>query len=92
MLEELHAGHDVELAGPALRVFLGGDALVADLRLALQRMQLSDAQRERVSVLGRIFFQQNQDRLAALSSDLAADPAREINFLDRLENSDQNRQ
>ena len=43
MLEELHAGHDVELAGMARGIVLGGDVLVVDRRLALQRVQLGDA-------------------------------------------------
>jgi peptidoglycan/xylan/chitin deacetylase (PgdA/CDA1 family)/tetratricopeptide (TPR) repeat protein len=67
------------------------DAIVATYRqiivLTADDAALNDAQREHVSILGRIFFQQNQDRLAALSSTLAADPKRQLSFLDRLENS-----
>src|SRR5215469_6207413 len=67
------------------------DAIVATYRqiivLTADDGALDDARRERVSVLGRIFFQQNQDRLAALSSSLAADPKKQTSFLDRLENN-----
>src|SRR6516162_4486512 len=67
------------------------DAIVATYRqiivLTADDAALDDAQREHVSILGRIFFQQNQDRLAALSSALAADPKLQLSFLNRLENS-----
>src|SRR5215472_5787465 len=67
------------------------DAIVATYRqiivLTADDAALDDAQRERVSVLGRIFFQQNQDRLAALGSKLTADTKGQTSFLDRLENN-----
>jgi peptidoglycan/xylan/chitin deacetylase (PgdA/CDA1 family)/uncharacterized caspase-like protein len=67
------------------------DVIVAAYRqiivLTADDASLDDAQRERASILGRIFFQQNQDRLASLGSELAADPARQSKFLDRLESN-----
>src|SRR5438132_329178 len=44
-LEQVHAGDDVERAGMALGVVFGGGALVSHLCLALQQVQLGDAQR-----------------------------------------------
>lgn len=46
---------------------------------------LNDATRERIFVLGRMLFQQNEEQLDALSSSLLADPGALTAFLDRLE-------
>src|ERR1051325_6327249 len=45
VLEEFHAGDDVEGTGMTLGVVLGADALVGDRGVALQQVQLRDAQR-----------------------------------------------
>jgi peptidoglycan/xylan/chitin deacetylase (PgdA/CDA1 family)/tetratricopeptide (TPR) repeat protein len=89
----------LSLAGPAVAQASGSapdvgreaDAIVSTYRqiivLTADDAGLDDAQRQRVSFLGRILFQQNQDRLAELSSTLVADPKRQQTFLDRLEHS-----
>lgn len=46
---------------------------------------LDDVTREHVSIIGRMLFQQNEDRLSALHSSLSADHAGLSAFLDRLE-------
>ena len=45
--------------------------------------------RERVSIIGRMLFQQNEERLAALEGSLKADAGTLRSFLDRLEKNDQ---
>jgi len=46
---------------------------------------LDDAQREHISLLGRVLFQQNEERLATLGSALRSDSTRAAAFLGRLE-------
>jgi peptidoglycan/xylan/chitin deacetylase (PgdA/CDA1 family)/tetratricopeptide (TPR) repeat protein len=89
----------LSLAGPAVAqssasapdVAHQADAIVATYRqiivLTADDTALDDVHREHVSILGRILFQQNQDRLMALSAALAVDPKRQSIFLDRLEKS-----
>jgi peptidoglycan/xylan/chitin deacetylase (PgdA/CDA1 family)/uncharacterized caspase-like protein len=48
---------------------------------------LDDAERERISLLGRVLFQQNEERLSALASALGTDSTRVPVFLNRLESN-----
>lgn len=65
------------------------DEIVGNFRkiivLTTDDAALDDARRERVFTLGRMLFQDNQEKLDALSASLLADPGALTTFLDRLE-------
>lgn len=65
------------------------DDIVSNFRkiivLTADDAALDDVTRERVSILGRMLFQHNEEQLDALSSSLSADASALKAFLDRLE-------
>jgi peptidoglycan/xylan/chitin deacetylase (PgdA/CDA1 family)/tetratricopeptide (TPR) repeat protein len=67
------------------------DEIVAGYRkiivLTSDDAALDDITRDRVTTLGRILFQQNEERLEALSAGLSSDTGALTAFLDRLEKS-----
>ncbi|HTD23915.1 MAG TPA: polysaccharide deacetylase family protein [Terriglobales bacterium] len=67
------------------------DDIVAGFRkiiiLTSDSSSLDDITRERVSMLGKMLFQQNEERLSALSVTLSSDPTKLGVFLDRLESN-----
>lgn len=73
------------------RIDLGqqADEIVANYRkiiiLTDDYSSLDAATQNRVAVVGRMLFQQNEERLTALSPSLSADPVALAKFLDRLE-------